>query len=184
MLKGGKATTDAAVANGVFTASAAGTYVVKATQAADGTYCEVVKEVTITVTDNRPAPAEFFHWQYDGATVKKDSVLAATGGTVTLKSTDASKNWGTESIAYNASVGGGWYDRNNNYSGLKAWSALTNEDRKNFSFNYDALDLLIDTLYSGDTRYYDDANGNPVTQVYSAEKPLDYNALYIAIGWI
>ena len=74
--------------------------------------------------------------------------------------------------------GGGWYDRNNNYSGLKAWSALTNEDRKNFSFNYDALDLLIDTLYSGDTRFYDAVDGNPATQVYSAEKPLDYNALY------
>lgn len=74
--------------------------------------------------------------------------------------------------------GGGWYSSDNNYSGLKAWSALTSADRENFSFNYDALDLLIDPKYSGDTRFYDDANGNPATQLYSAEKPLDYNALY------
>lgn len=74
--------------------------------------------------------------------------------------------------------GGGYYSTDNNYSGLKAWSALTSADRENFSFNYDALDLLIDPKYSGDTRFYDDANGNPATQLYSAEKPLDYNALY------
>ena len=74
--------------------------------------------------------------------------------------------------------GGGYYSTDNNYSGLKAWSALTSADRENFSFNYDALDLLIDPKYSGDTRYYDAANGNPATQLYSAEKPLDYNALY------
>jgi hypothetical protein len=74
--------------------------------------------------------------------------------------------------------GGGYYSTDNNYSGLKAWSALTSADRENFSFNYDALDLLIDSKYSGDTRFYDDANANPVTPVYSAEKPLDYNALY------
>ena len=74
--------------------------------------------------------------------------------------------------------GGGYYSTDNNYSGLKAWSALTSADRENFSFNYDALDLLIDPKYSGDTRFYDGANGNPATQLYSAEKPLDYNALY------
>ena len=60
VLKDGKATTDAVVENGVFTATAAGEYTVKASQAADDTYCQVVKEVVITVTDNRPAPTEMF----------------------------------------------------------------------------------------------------------------------------
>ena len=49
--KGGAATTDASVLAGVFTATKAGTYTVTATQEADGTYCEVVKQVTITVTE-------------------------------------------------------------------------------------------------------------------------------------
>ena len=49
--KGGAATTDASVLAGVFTATKAGTYKVTATQAEDGTYCEVVKQVTITVTE-------------------------------------------------------------------------------------------------------------------------------------
>lgn len=74
--------------------------------------------------------------------------------------------------------GGGWYDQANNYSGLKAWSALTSEDRENFSFNYDALDLLIDPKFTGNTKYYDAADADPATQIYSDEKPLDYNALY------
>lgn len=54
--KGGAATTDASVLAGVFTATKAGTYTVTATQAEDGTYCQVVKQVTITVTEEA-APA-------------------------------------------------------------------------------------------------------------------------------
>lgn len=49
--KGSSATSDATVSNGTFTATAVGTYVVTATQAEDGTYCEVLKQVTITVTE-------------------------------------------------------------------------------------------------------------------------------------
>ena len=49
--KGGSETSDATASSGTFTATAAGTYVVTATQAEDGTYCEVEKQVTITVTE-------------------------------------------------------------------------------------------------------------------------------------
>jgi len=49
--KGGEATDKASVSAGVFTATAAGIYKVTATQENDGTHCEVIKEVTITVTD-------------------------------------------------------------------------------------------------------------------------------------
>lgn len=65
--KGGSATADASVSGTTFTATAAGTYKVTATQEEDGTYCEVVKEVTITVTDasvvvDCPTSGEVFSW--------------------------------------------------------------------------------------------------------------------------
>ncbi len=59
--KGGAATTDASVLAGVFTATKAGTYTVTATQEADGTYCEVVKQVTITVTEEED-PCHKYFW--------------------------------------------------------------------------------------------------------------------------
>ena len=52
--KDGETTTDASVEGATFTATAAGTYTVTATQVADGTYCEVIKQVTITVTAEIP----------------------------------------------------------------------------------------------------------------------------------
>ena len=55
--KGGETTTDASVEGTTFTATAAGTYTITATQEADGTYCEVIKEVTITVTAEIPVTA-------------------------------------------------------------------------------------------------------------------------------
>ena len=73
--------------------------------------------------------------------------------------------------------GGQWFESGTNYSGLTAWSSLPAEDRSNFTFNYDALDLLIDPLYHGDARYYDTPSGNQAT-LYALEKPLDYRALY------
>lgn len=105
VLKGGKATTDAAVANGVFTASAAGTYVVKATQAADGTYCEVVKEVTITVTDNRPAPAGLFEWSKGtGAKVETDNTDLASNdmGTLTVGTSAVMRLLGANAVDNNS----------------------------------------------------------------------------------
>ena len=40
------------------------------------------------------------------------------------------------------------------------------------------MDLLIDPKFTGNTKYYDAADADPATQIYSDEKPLDYNALY------
>ena len=84
VLKGGKATEDADVnATGLFTATEAGEYIVKATQEADGTYCEVTKELTITVTDNRPKPQVLVLWDKEetnqiGSFTTEGSVAAST----------------------------------------------------------------------------------------------------------
>ena len=72
--------------------------------------------------------------------------------------------------------GGNYFEAGQKYTALKAWSSLSAEDRENFQFNYDALNLLIDPLYSGDTKLYDN-NQSPFT--YSSVQPIDYQALYI-----
>ena len=82
--------------------------------------------------------------------------------------------------------GGNYYVAGNNYRGLEAWSSMTKSDREKFTFNYDALDLLIDPSYSGSEgeKYqydsaagtYDGAEANLAG--YSLEKPIDYTATY------
>ena len=81
--------------------------------------------------------------------------------------------------------GGDYYETTKNYRALAAWSSMSETDRKNFVFNYDALDLLIDPAYGGTEgkKYqydgypvYDDANESKM--IYSLEKPVDYTATY------
>ena len=72
--------------------------------------------------------------------------------------------------------GGDYFEAGQKYTALKGWSSLTNEDREHFTFNYDALNLLVDPLYSGDTKLYDN-NKEPFT--YSSVQPIDYHAIYI-----
>ena len=80
-------------------------------------------------------------------------------------------------ICYEAGYyGGGYFEAGQKYTALKGWSSLTSEDRKNFAFNYDALNLLIDPNYSGDTQLYDNKQA-PFT--YSSVQPIDYQAKYI-----
>lgn len=77
VLKNGEPTPDATVENEVFTATAGGEFVVKAIQAYDGTYCQVVKEVTINVTDHRPQPVELFSL----LVTSSEDVTISNGGT-------------------------------------------------------------------------------------------------------
>jgi hypothetical protein len=72
--------------------------------------------------------------------------------------------------------GGGYFEAGQKYTALKAWSSLSAEDREHFDYNYDALNLLIDPLYSGDTKLYDNYK-EPYT--YSSVQPIDYHAIYI-----
>lgn len=86
--------------------------------------------------------------------------------------------------------GGDYYETGHNYRALNAWSAMSESDREFFTFNYDALDLLIDPTYSGtsgkkyqydynpgeETPNYDGAENNPAH--YSLPTALDYTAQY------
>ena len=91
--------------------------------------------------------------------------------------------------------GGDYYEAGKNYRGLGVWSSMSKTDREHFTFNYDALDLLIDPNYSKDPEsgtikhgegqkyQYDAAAGtleaaerNPAG--YSLKKPVDYTATY------
>ena len=81
--------------------------------------------------------------------------------------------------------GGDYYDNTKNYRALTAWSSMSDADRANFTYNYDALDLLIDPTYGnaeGQKYQYDgydsyDEN-NKDKMIYSLEKPVDYTAVY------
>ena len=86
--------------------------------------------------------------------------------------------------------GGNFYKSGQNYRGLEAWSSLPSTDHDKFTFNYDALDLLIDSTYSkaeGQKYQYDGnynseeavrdkTNGNPAG--YSVTQSIDYTASY------
>ena len=83
--------------------------------------------------------------------------------------------------------GGNYYESGKNYRGLEAWSSMSEDDRSKFTFNYDALDLLIDQNYSGvEGKKYqydglgftteDQAKSNPAG--YSVTTPVDYTATY------
>ena len=91
--------------------------------------------------------------------------------------------------------GGNYYETGKNYRALAAYSAMSESDRAQFTFNYDALDLLIDPNYSRDPdsgnvihpdgqKYqydsaagtWDGADANPAT--YSLQTPIDYSATY------
>lgn len=75
--------------------------------------------------------------------------------------------------------GGQEFKTNTNYSAIQSWCALSEEDRKNFLFNYDALDVLVDPTYSVDPE------GNPTTESiykepYSDTVDMDYKAVFKA----
>ena len=89
--------------------------------------------------------------------------------------------------------GGDYYLANHNYSALEAWSSMSEDERRQFNFNYDALDLLVDPSYGtvptygnsvGQRYQYDgwhftseeEAKENAAT--YSLKTPIDYKATY------
>ncbi|MCR5849640.1 MAG: hypothetical protein K6G92_02880 [Bacteroidaceae bacterium] len=76
--------------------------------------------------------------------------------------------------------GGDWYEASHNYRALEAWSAMSEEDRANFTFNYDAFDTLIDPDFAGMPVRYDGPNNNTPTlqDLYSVLTPVDYKATY------
>ena len=86
--------------------------------------------------------------------------------------------------------GGNYYETGHNYRALSAFTAMSEEDRANFNFNYDAFDLLIDPNYGGaegEKYQYDSksanetgAEANPAK--YSLPTSIDYTATYKGTG--
>ena len=82
--------------------------------------------------------------------------------------------------------GGNYYQTSNNYRALEAYSAMSPTDRQKFTFNYDALDLLIDPTYGGTTgkKYQYDSEAATAARAeandahYSLVTPIDYTATY------
>jgi hypothetical protein len=87
--------------------------------------------------------------------------------------------------------GGKWYESGVNYRGLEAWSSMSKGDRAKFAFNYDALDLLVDSTYSRkegekyqydhplkDVTSFDDESDVTNPAGYSITQPVDYTAEY------
>ena len=79
-------------------------------------------------------------------------------------------------INSNGLYGGQYYDATKNYGAISSWSTLT-DDRTKFSFNYDALDVLVDSEYHGEgtiATYY--------KTPYSDIKSVEYDAYYNGTG--
>ena len=78
--------------------------------------------------------------------------------------------------------GGSYYVEGNNYLGIDTWSSMSRKDRGHFKFNYDALDLLIDTLYRNNIAYYDSSAVPVKDKLYSKIMPIDYIAIFEGEG--
>jgi len=86
--------------------------------------------------------------------------------------------------------GGNYYQKDHNYRALSAFTAMTQNDRSNFNYNYDALDLLIDPDYSraeGVKYQYDSSSAtkdgaNANLAHYSLPTSIDYTATYKGTG--
>ena len=100
--------------------------------------------------------------------------------------------------------GGNYYQAGKSYRAINAWCSMSADDRKNFCYNYDGLDLLIDPSYGGTYGFMPQYDGykpnltktviNSATDVaslaqhegsiplkpivYSEQQPIDYEAEY------
>lgn len=103
--QGANAISGATEATYKFTPDAAGEYTFACEAGNEFTATPVRSaDFKLTVTVRPPEAAVVFHWQFDGETTDVDVPAVATGGTVTLGTTDSGKSWGTESLTFDASV--------------------------------------------------------------------------------
>ena len=70
--------------------------------------------------------------------------------------------------------GGTVFNSGQHYPAIN-FSNLSKDERGNFVYNYDALDLLVDPNYDNDMSMYDKPNADPI---YSKKQSIDYEATY------
>lgn len=75
--------------------------------------------------------------------------------------------------------GGIYFEPGKAYRALDTWCSMPAEERANFTFNYDALDLLIDPAFSGEYGNKTQYDGSNETKVYSSAQPIDYQAEFV-----
>ena len=75
--------------------------------------------------------------------------------------------------------GGKVYEPGKAYRAIDAWCSMSEADRQNFTFNYDALDLLVDPAYGGAYGRKTQYDGPNDPRIYSVQTPVDYKAEYI-----
>ena len=72
--------------------------------------------------------------------------------------------------------GGTYFQPGKAYRAIDTWCSMSADERANFTFNYDALDLLIDPNFSGAYGSKTQYDGNNPVKVYSSSQPIDYQA--------
>ena len=77
--------------------------------------------------------------------------------------------------------GGEYFVSGRNYSAIK-YSNLSTAERANFTYNYDALNLLVDEQYQDIMPLYDSDNVNNGNILYAKEQSIDYTATYNGTG--
>jgi hypothetical protein len=84
-------------------------------------------------------------------------------------------------ITKEGDYGGQQYLANTNYGAIKAWCSLNQTERNNFTFNYDAFDVLSDPNYLD---FYDDVHTKTTAQAYkspySDKVDVEYEAVFQA----
>lgn len=79
-------------------------------------------------------------------------------------------------------MGGSYYSTGVAYEAIDTWCSMSADDRANFNFNYDALDVLLDPTYANAEKQkfqYDSDQFSPRDpKLYSGPKPIDYEAVY------
>ena len=75
--------------------------------------------------------------------------------------------------------GGIYFQPGQAYRALDTWCSMPAEERANFDYNYDALDLLIDKDFSGEYGSKTQYDGSNPIKVYSSSQPIDYQAEFV-----
>ena len=120
---------------------------------------------------------------YVGSLVTEAEVTALIGSYPSLEdeiNNSLEKAWYCTSEGL---YGGSYFNATQAYPALESWCSLSPDDRSNFTFNYDALNVLIDEAYQGVMSEYDGTND---PKVYSVVQPIDYQAEYLgeeALTW-
>ena len=75
--------------------------------------------------------------------------------------------------------GGIYFESGKAYRAIDTWCSMTAEERANFDYNYDALDLLIDPNFSGEYGSKTQYDGSNPIKVYSSAQAIDYQAEFV-----